>query len=258
MDPWWGRFELETGAAGRWLVGPLELWASCRPREWRIAHLHLPDPLVERREITVPLPAFEPPDAATVLRFTTDVEDRALQLAPRLADRPVVVRPDPPLHLLPGDEVELYVSTPLWAALSTSRGKLMTEVPTARPTDTWFGPNTREGELCYAVLTRARLTLDQVPRVPARAITVLAMRNEGADALVLERVKVPAPHLTLFRDRDGTLWTNRVKVVRGADDDDATVQVGAGPPRPGAEVLAPPRLTGTPSMLVRAVGALLG
>ncbi len=123
MATWWGRYEVGTGNGGRWRVGPLELWAWCRPREWRLAHLVDHDPLPDRCEVDVPV-AFEPPERATILRYTTDPQDTALVLTPKLADRPVVVRPDPPLHLLPGDEVELYVSTPVWAALSTSRGKL--------------------------------------------------------------------------------------------------------------------------------------
>jgi hypothetical protein len=135
----------------------------------------------------------------------------------------------------------------------------MLDVPTYRPSDTWFGPNTRVGELCYAARTSARLSLDQVVRRPGRAITELRLINDGHDALRIERVKVPVPHLGVFRSEDGVFWTERVDLHRKPDEAQATIEIVPGAPAiAGATTrIAEPRETGTPSILVRALGALL-
>lgn len=259
MTGFWGEFPFEDRATGRWLVGPLELWVSHRPQEWRLAIRHDDEADVDRERVELPAGAFAPAADARIERYATDPEDRALRVQARLPDRPVVVRPDPPVHLLPGHEVSIHVGIPLLLALANARGTPLTEVPAVVMPETWFGPNTREGELCWAVRSKARLTMLEMPRRPGRATAVITVRNDGADTLPIERLKVPVGHLALFVAEDGGVWTQALRVVRAAGEDEARVQATAGaPPMAGAvRPLAPARRPGSASVLIRALGALL-
>src|SRR5690606_5680646 len=82
------------------------------------------------------------------------------------------------------------------------------------PSDTWFGPSTREGELGYAARTNARLDLEQMRPRPSRAVTKVVVRNVGDDNLRIERLNLPVPQLSLFVNRQGLIWTNSITVER--------------------------------------------
>lgn len=255
-----GTFVFREQETATFLVGPLELHVWAGPGEWRVAVRHDADPLLDRLEVTKPAGAWAPPPGAKVQRFAADEGgERILVVEAALPDLDVVVRPDPPLVVLPGDAVEVYVGAPLWLELLTADGRTLAEVPTVRMPHTWFGPSPRVGELCYALRSRARVSAAEMPRRPHRAIAVLSVTNEDDDRLVLERLKVPVPHLGVFRAEDGSHWTHSLSIVRSRGRDDATVAVGESAPAiAGAvEAVAEARRRGTPGMLVRAFDALL-
>lgn len=259
MTPWWGRVPIERGQAGRWQIGALHLWAWCRNHEWRLAVLHDDDPLTDRVEVEVPVRGgFAPPDHAEVRRFATSPDGDTLELDASLADRPMVARPETPFEVLEGDRTSVYLSTPVWVTVRSGTGKPMLEVPVYRPSDTWFGPNTRTGELCYAVRSSARLSLETLGRYPGRAITELELVNEGPGPLPVQRIKVPMPSLPLLRGQ-GHLWTPRVRVVRRRDESDAEVELTDVVPDAAGEVehVAAPRASQSSNVLARALGALL-
>ena len=120
-----------------------------------------------------------------------------IALTPALADRPVVARPEKPFCLPAGAEAVVYVSSPLWVVLSTAQDLKLAEIPIVRPSDTWLGPSTREGELCYASRTFLRLSLDNLPRRPHRATSMVRILNHADTALPLRALKLPAPPIWL-------------------------------------------------------------
>ncbi len=247
---------LEDGEVARHHLGPLELWIGCLPGEWRIAALHDPDQ--PDRHDRASVSAFEPPPGAVLSRFTRGPDDRELQLERVLPDLAVVVRPDPAVVVLPRDETRVFVSCPLWIRLVTPDGRQLLEVPTAPLPRTWFGPDPRVGELCWALRSKARLSLAEMPRRAHRAITVLSVNNQGEDPLVLDRLKVPAPYLSVVRALDGSFWTEQVHIVRPRREDETTVELGTVPDVAGAvEVVSSARRTGSPGVLFRAFNSLL-
>jgi hypothetical protein len=267
---WWGSFSLEDpendGATARWQIGPLELWVSRNPtgatgfegHEWRLGVDYDPDPMLDRSEIMEPAPPYVPLATARVLRYATPVGDGRIHLGARLPDRDVVVRADPPLRLVAGHEVDVYIGTPIWVSVVVG-GEELVQLPSMRMPETWFGQSPWEGELCYALRSRARLAASEIPRRPNRAITVLSVRNEGPDDLLLERLKIPIPNLALYRSTDGQMWCQHLAVVRPFGGTEARVQVGDGPPDIAGEVTleAPARRIGSANMLINALGALL-
>lgn len=239
---WWGKHQLEEGEAGRWRVGSLDLWIRRTRLDWRYGWAHSDDSLEDTLDVEVPVkgPCEEDlPDERA--RFGFDRTDTTIELLPVLADRSVVARPAVPFFVPPGQTVELFVSTPLWITLRAGKSDLA-EVPCSRPSDTWFGNNTR-GKLCYATRTLLRRRLEELPLRPHRVVSCLSVENVSDSLLALERISLPMPQLTLFASPSGTLWTERVTVKKGADDDLSAVTLGKGAPRMagGGKSVAAPR-----------------
>jgi len=268
-ESWWGPFELETGTMGQWQIGPRTLWLYHTAHEWRLFTRAGVDSLQATSSSRVPLPAQE---RRRVLEGETDVDDvhrfsfrkttAEGRFRPALADRPVVVRPEDPLSVPGGEEATLFVSTPLWIQflVGTAEGTIC-EVPSHRLSDTWFGTSTRSGELSYAARTAGRMQLDDLPLRRHRAVTPLRLRNDADDPLRVERVQLPAPHLSLYEAEDGFLWTEQVSMQRSRAGEGAAVTVADGPPaqQRTAERIVSPRQDARTSLVVntfRAIGAL--
>jgi hypothetical protein len=245
-------------------------------RDWRVVHRPstdpvAADPMAQRSAVTVPLAeeamtaVLDSEDEALMTnRYSVRRTSESIALRPALADRPVVSRPEHPLSVLPDEDVTLYLSTPLWVRVELVESeRRLTELPSHRMSDTWFGPSTREGTLCYATRTAGRLRLDQLPLRLHRALTPLKVRNTAAEPLLLERVQLPAPHLSLYVTPDDALWTEAVTMTHRERDAGATVQIKEGPPADveEAERMHEPRESGKQNLITStfsAFGALFG
>ncbi len=263
---WWGEWSLKPGEAGHWEIGPLSLWIVRFTHEWRITYREVREPLDEALLVELPLHADQVPafkhqgygdTEVSVNRFAVADASGSLVLEATLADRPVVIRPETPLFVPARQSVELYVSTPVWARVLVREDRqTLCEVPTFRPSDTWFGPSTTEGELCYASRTSARLAFEEVPLRFHRAVTPVLVRNEGSDALLVERVQLPVQYLSLFRGENGFLWTEPVTLERHAGEA-AHVRIGHGAPQRamGARLLSEPRRAPESNLITRTFSA---
>lgn len=187
------------------------------------------------------------------VRFLLSDAEPALRVAPQLANRTVVVRPTMPTELPPKQCATLFISTVLWARVTVGE-QTLAELPGVRLSDTWFGADTRRGELCYASQTRALLSLDNIQYSPMRAITPITIDNQGDDNVRLERINVPVPNLTLYCDGE-RFWTSGVRILREKNLATANVQIEASP-RPDTFLVAPPRQLIRGGVLDRAVDLL--
>lgn len=270
-DPrWWGSLSLEPGQAGRWRAGPSTVYAARSRTDWRLWHQQDADAYAPVGQWPRRVDVAELPDGVPQVRFSFADSPDSILVSPRLAPRPVVIRPETSLAVPPGERVTIYISTPTWMALtvqgsgSKRRGGdakqvLLADLPTHRPSDTWFGPSTREGELCYAVRTAGRLVFADLPLRPHRAVTPLSIQNDADDLLQVQRVQVPMPQLSLYVDANGRLLTDGVLFRREADGDFAEVrtdrQALAGTAMAtltAAEKLAPPRTPVVGNIVMRA------
>ncbi len=258
-QPWWDPSELPLGHSGSWRIGPFQLQAQHLPNEWLICYRHFDETVDDSLEITEPSEALLEAEDADLLRVVTEDPSNTIDLSPRLADRPIVARPETPFLIMSGAVITLYVSSPLWMDIQLgSPPRQVLEVATWPMSDTWFGPSTTRGELCYAIKTNARLNLENLPLLPNRAVTQLRIENRTSDNVWLERLTLPAPNLSLYVDDHQNFWSQSVviRVVGGGGS--AEVDLGKGPPPAavGARIISEPRARAHRNIFLRARHAL--
>lgn len=247
---WWGEFQLVRGASHRFQIGPLSLWALRLEHEWQLAHTWSDDAFDERFEIQ--RDGVEFPDELERRRYLLDEGSGLLELTPRVADRPVVTRPEQPLIIPAGASARLFVASAVFIEISVG-GRLLTELPSWRMPSTWFGENTLEGALCYA--TRSRAKLEPSARGP-RVTTSIDLRNVHAAPLRVERIGLPLPQMGVFADAEGRLWTEATRIAY----DPAVVapaEIASAPPKLAGktQLLSKPRQDRQQNVLARALTA---
>jgi len=226
---WWGTFTLEPGQVCRWDIDRLQLWIRRAEREWQIARVLSEEdaPRHGAAQLDVAMP--ESPDALE--RHVFSKTRGPLRLSPVVADRPVVTSPRMPVYLAQGEKTTLYVGSPLWVRVEAETpAQEILDAPIRRLSDTWFGPTTREGEICYAARTQAILDPANLPSLAAVAITPVAIENRGSETLRVERLKLPVPFLSVHAAPDGQLWTPTVTMVSQKERGMASFDVGQAPP----------------------------
>lgn len=252
---------MAEGELRRWRIGPSVFWLERQAREWRIYQAPADDGAEQALELATRVDAGDLPSAATANRFSFSRPPTPLTLRPLLADRAVVIRPESPFFVPPGETVTLFVSTPLWVHFGVGAPEVkLLDAPIQRPSDTWFGPSTLEGELCYASRTAARLDLVGLSARPHRATTPVRIRNQAVDALLLERIRVPVRYLTLYQGERGFLWTEPLTLTREADGDLAGLELGRRPAREAGRTTAvsEPREHAERNLAVRAFSRIFG
>jgi hypothetical protein len=242
-------------------LGPLEVWIGRLESGWRVLTRQGGNPLEENLVCCDTAPLMEPPEDCAVHRFASGSSGDAIVVRPMLADRSIVTRPTAPVTIPAGDSVDLFVSTPIWLRIELPRPvRLLLELPTSRPTDTWLGATTRYGDPAYACRTAAQLLLGDLPPRSHRAVTRVSVRNRASESLRLARLSVPVPSLALYRVESGNLWTQPVIATLAAGSGgQPLVELGATPD--GArqvELMAQPREETSPTAIKRALQVLLG
>ncbi len=243
----------------RWRFGPLALFVYRLAAEWQIGYEFTAgdeEPEGWSVDELLELPA----EVAKLERFVPGGGHSTVTLRPQAADRSLVAKPRMPLLVLPGEETKIYVSAPIWIAVTVGEpAETLREVPVRRLSDTWVGSSTLDGEVAYALKTHARARLEEMPKRTYRTITPVVIRNESDEVLPIDRVSLPVPYLSIWATPDGFLWTQKVTLVRSDNPLMAGLDVGSGPPEEavGAERVTAARRTASSSLFVRAFSTLL-
>ena len=257
FTPWWEPFQVPSGQQATLGLGPLVLRLHRGLDQWTLSTERDPEgdePIRASRTLDE-----GPLGAEKYERYVQQSPRGDLRFVPTLADRPVVVRPRQPVFVLPGQRITLFLSTPIWIRIEVGEPpRLLQEVPVMRLSDTWFGPSTREGELCYAARTHARHSLEELPLRPHRAVTPVRIHNQADSQLPIDKLSLPVPLLSVFGGAECSLWTEGVSLTRTADSELASMKIDTGPPRDAAaaRLLSGPRRHPERGGLVRAFSGL--
>lgn len=257
----WAPYQLREGETGKFTIGPLTLWVERGEGQWLIASSYRSEQLDELPRALCPGAEKDWP-ADTVSRRLMDHRPAGhLELRPAMADRLLVAFAEEELHVMPGAGALVYISSPLWLQLWVG-DKLLFERPVVQPSDTWFGPSTRFGELAYGVRTPVTTTPEGQIQLPHRAISRVEVKNRADDDLVLRRMVLPAPNLGLYFDRKRPelgLWTEGVRLERRRESESTDMKIldGSADWLTEANRAASPRQPQTRNLLVRALSSII-
>ncbi|MEF8787867.1 MAG: hypothetical protein V5A84_02245 [Planctomycetota bacterium] len=210
LEPW-EPITLEAGQTRLWQIGPLKLYIHRSGHEWHLAT----EEVREQEDGLAVAGEAEPGEDIQWRRWANPGGEDRLRLAPLMPDRPVVVRPKAPLAFPPGAGGTLYARIPVWVQLNVGgedHEVTLCEVPSITLSNTWFGPDTTEGELCYSMASTLVSELESVNPAPHRAICALHLQNEAEEPLNLERMCIRGQQISVS-GLDGCLWTSEVTVT---------------------------------------------
>ncbi|MCB0384699.1 MAG: hypothetical protein KDD43_04840 [Bdellovibrionales bacterium] len=194
---------------GIWEFGPLRLSILNLPDEWRISWHYTGDPVDNSLTQMQIVDETQIPKYTNLERFGFDGKSDELTISPWLSDRAFVARPDSPLKVPGRSQVTFYMSTPIWLSINDSKEEqFLLEIPSYRPSDTWFGASPVDGELAYVTKTAARLHMEELPFRRHRAITGVTICNLSEEPLAFDKIKIPMPHLSLYRGSNGWFYTD--------------------------------------------------
>jgi len=211
----WEAVEIPQKRCALWRFPLRSIWVERIQAEWHV--LSLP---AARREADasyrIVARAQKPPSSEW--RHYLHRDGGTMQASPVLPDRPVVMRPDRALTLLPGQSTIFFLEIPVWFRLSTSgyRPAQIFEEPLTVLTRTWFGDPVN-GELCWGLATRLHHSVDSVDPTADHAVCPLMIENDSETDLEFQKVCLHVENLSMFRGKR-LLWTNSLHAVfRGPD-----------------------------------------
>lgn len=236
----WQQHRLQPGQHREWQAGMLRLWARRTPgHEWRVASEREFD---ERQDLSCGQNET-PPEQASWKRWAFKEEDEMVQVLPIMPDKPVVVRPDSPIHIPKGNEVTFFVSIPVFLQVyvGPERNILIHEDPTVVLSKTWFGEPVG-GELCYALRTGASRDLAGIKRGLHRAVCPVVVRNRSEEELNFQKLCVRSMHVNIHRG-NRRLWTEEIEVSYLGKNNFSEITFSKQPPahEPTHGILGPAR-----------------
>ncbi len=255
---WWGEFTFSLEQQRCWRIGQRAIILKRLENEWNSWSLETDiesdeDIIVGNSDDLCAI------DEAKFGRYLQQGTSDKVLVLPLLADLSVVARPDTPLTLLAGETSRLYVSTPVWfSAQILPKGDRLLDLPFWRPSDSWFGPSTRVGQICYAKYTAARIQLTNIEKRPHRAITPITVVNNHDQPLTIERINVPVTLLHLYADKAHQLWTTGISVHRDRSSDNVELHLDKHAPVEALDstLISGPRVASEQGILIRSISSL--
>lgn len=223
----WESVEIPQKRCALWSFPRRSIWVERIETEWHV--LSLPG---ARREpdasYRIVARAQKPPSSEW--RHYLHRDAGTMQPSPVLPDRPVVMRPDRALTLLPGQSTIFFLEIPVWFRLSTSgyRPARIFEEPLTVLTRTWFGDPVN-GELCWGLATRLHHSVESVGPSADHAVCPLMIENDSETDLEFQKICLHVENLSMFRGKR-LLWTNSLHAVFKGPDQVTQMEIVHSPP----------------------------
>jgi hypothetical protein len=238
-------------------VGPLQIWLRRKGDELHIAVERQTDSEDLTNIIVPKLLDGEEPAGLDWGRWVYD-KCKEIVLTPVTPDRPVVVRPEVPVKIPPGQQALFFVSIPLWIRISVGDGDRiqLCEKPSVKLSNIWFG-DPMSGDLCYSLRSRARREISDSQVEPHRAVCPVTIRNTAINQVEIERFCLDVEHLSICLGVS-RLWTNGVQINFKGEDEISLLEYSKKPPTYEAieKILSEPRTPAQKSLLKRSIGNL--
>ncbi|MBW6515023.1 MAG: DUF432 domain-containing protein [Candidatus Cloacimonetes bacterium] len=200
-------------------LGPLQILLVKELNELKISESRLTEEeMIEEdwEQISRKAEKCDPLDSSNWKRWIVPEEPLKLKFIPVMPDRPVVVRPESAIQILPGNKTRFFVSIPVWVRIATEKDETLTDIPTLIPSNTWFGePLT--GELCYAVKSKTITNFEHRKVKVYTAICPIFIENHSPSNFFFRRISIHTEFLGIYAGQKH-LWTNQLDVKIEGDD----------------------------------------
>jgi hypothetical protein len=223
----WEPVEISPRKCAQWLFPRRAILVERIESEWHVLSI----PSSKRvREARCSLIARTAKPESSEWRHYLHRDSGPIQPSPVLPDRPVVVRPDRALTLLPGQSTVFFLQLPVWFRLSTSgySPSRIFEEPLSVLSRTWFG-DPLTGELCWGLATRLHHSMESLAPAADTAVCSLMIENDSSTDLAFEKICLHVENLNVFR---GTrfLWTNSLHAVFKGPEQATQIEIVRTPP----------------------------
>ncbi|MGO9307432.1 MAG: hypothetical protein ACLQDL_00235 [Spirochaetia bacterium] len=223
----WDPVQIPQKRCAMWRFPRRGIWVERIETEWHV--LTLPEKQEKGRASYRIVTRSEKP-ASSKWKHYLHRDSGTIQPSPVLPDRPVVMKPDRALTLLPGQSTIFFLALPVWFRLSTTgqRPARVFEEPLSVLSRTWFGDPVT-GELCWGLATRLHHSLESIDPGADRAVCPLMIENDSDSDLEFQKICLHVENLSIFRGRR-YLWTNSLHAIFKGPDQATQIEIIHSPP----------------------------
>jgi len=243
----WTDYTLSDNKYYHCRIGPLVIWMIKSHNELLICEQRIAKgDLEENWENALLKPAISKnPDLDNWKRWVIGEKKNTVSLMPSLPNRPVIVRPESPIHILTGNKTCFYVSIPLSIKIISGLGNLLVEIPTHIMSNIWFGEPI-SGELCYSVKSKAVTSIDNKKIKTYAAICPICIENGSPKLFNFARFAIHTEYLGVFAG-DKHLWTNQIDVKLEGDEQKSIINITENAPQIESQTIKLTESRETPS-----------
>lgn len=227
---WWGEFEFSPDEIKCWHIGDRSIAIKRGAHEWTVWNKETDSELNAALDVSN-ITSNETFKDVDFQRFMVRQTDSKLVIEPSLADRAMIARPSKPIVVMPNENITLYVSTPLWMTILLPQQEApMADIPFWRPSDSWFGTSTMQGDICYSKYTDAKMDKNLLEKRSHRASTMVTLKNDQDEPLSIQRLNLPVPALKVYVDDQGEFWTDQVNILQRTEHSKPVSHLRHSPP----------------------------
>ncbi|EKE85268.1 hypothetical protein [Idiomarina xiamenensis] len=191
--------------------------------EWLFYSSNAPTVCVEHLAI---LPAdSEPEQFDDMLRWVPGKQQHQLHIKPVLPHLPVVVKPTRGIAIPGNSRAQFYTAIPMSLqlfinpAMPHSEPEPVYEMATEPLQQTWFGLNTREGEVCFASADYLRLSPELLDVAAHHVLMELRVVNKESRTLRIDKLNIPVMYLPIYQLSNQQYWSPTVTIINERHSD---------------------------------------
>lgn len=205
----WTKYALKNNQIYFWHVGNNQFYLSLIEKEIQIAKIEAG---VSENDLFNPVNLSDIPNDIDWKSYIID-KSATVHLQPAMPDRPLVIKTEREIFVMPGKSLTLYARIPVWLSFyfhSVSSENLLVQDSSVELSSTWFG-TPDNGVLSYSLYNPVTLSLKNATSNDYEIICPLKISNDAHTSLKLDKISLDVDYLKIFHGHIG-LCTNEVRI----------------------------------------------
>lgn len=231
-------------------------------QQWRLLRVPHEFPFCAlEQQVVVDHDVAVPVHATLVHSWMSGEQESTLRILPCMTDRNLMLALNQPLLIPPGRRPKLYLHLPLMYQLYIGNSKVPFFEFLIEPLAlSWFGSNTRRGELCYKFTSDLLLDYEHAAFVPHRAMLELRLCNRNSEPLSIDKLNIPAQYLPVYRVDGAAYWTTALTITNEKLTDELSLHYSKTIPcrHESLQLVSESRLRTEARTILRALEAIIG